>query len=85
MKSNLFIVLIASGVIYLVTSTLIYNIDYSIQDIEEQTKLYEQKIDELIIEERLHLSRDEAINTYKLDLNNNWYYLKDEDEQEEKE
>lgn len=68
-----------SLIISLTTATINYKLDYGSQELKEETKEYEQKLNELLIEERINLSREEAISKYKLGLNNNWYYLKDKD------
>lgn len=77
---TLIVISIVSLVVYLVTSTINYKYDYKAQELSTKVTEYEQKIDELLIEERINLSREEATSQYKLKLNNNWYYLKDQDE-----
>ena len=76
-----FVVIAAIAVcIYLITSTMNYNLEYKTQELKNKTKKNEQMIDEMLIEERINLSREEAMHEYGLELNNNWYYLKEEDE-----
>lgn len=64
--------------VYVITTIFNYSVNYQLQEIENDISLYEQKINDLSIEEKLKLSREEGTNNNKLQLRNNIYYLKEE-------
>ncbi|MFV0289109.1 MAG: hypothetical protein ACK5HR_06655 [Mycoplasmatales bacterium] len=82
MKNNrkYFILVFIVFFIYIVIQSTNYMLEYKIEKHEENIEKIKNEINEIKIKENLSLSREKAINEYKLSLNNNIYYLEEEDE-----
>lgn len=81
MKNKKYIILILIVFIgYIGIQSINYMIEYKIEEYEKNIEQLENKINEIMMKENLSLSREKAINDYNLQLNNNIYYLKEEDE-----
>ncbi len=66
--------------VYIVLQSLNYNLEYNLKEKQEQVEMKKGQLDEANIKEDLQLSREQAINEDKLQLNENIYYLEDQDE-----
>ena len=83
MKKTRIVILALFLMLYIVVQSTNYYLEYSIEQYEKQIEKKNEEIDNLLVESNVELSRDNAINEHGLKLNNNVYYLEEDNNEKD--